>query len=53
MREFALIAESAFPLEIEFAGSLRRRRRRRRRVWIGGSGSRGLLLSALPSIVLL
>ena len=52
MREFALIAESAFPLEIEFAGSLRRRRRRRR-VWIGGSGSRGLLLSALPSIVLL
>lgn len=52
MREFALIAESAFPLEIEFAGSLRRRRRRRR-VLIGGSGSRGLLLSALPSIVLL
>lgn len=51
MREFALIAESAFPLEIEFAGRLRRRRRRR--VLIGGSGSRGLLLSALPSIVLL
>jgi len=47
MGEFALIAESAFPLEVELTWRLRRRRRRR----VGS-----LLLSnvaALPPVVLL